>query len=69
MLGVIDRYLDMPAEKRANFRLGRRVGLYRYLGDMDDVGRYSQVEALRRRLQQEGRDEDEFLEEYRGRYL
>jgi hypothetical protein len=69
MIGVIDRYLDMPAEKRVNFRLGRRLGVYRYLRDMGDAGRYSQMEALRKRLQEEGRDEDEFLEEYRGRYL
>lgn len=69
MIGVIDRYLDMPAEERANFRVGRRVGIYRYLGDMHDAGRYSQVESLRRRLQQEGWDEDEFLDDFRGRYL
>jgi biotin synthase-like enzyme len=69
MIGVIDRYLDMPGEKRANFRLGRRLGFYRYLRDMGDEGHYFQVEALRKRLQEEGRDEDEFLEEYRGRYL
>ena len=69
MIGVIDRYLDMPPEERANFRVGRRVGIYRYLDDMHDARRYSQVESLRKRLQQEGWDEDEFLDDFRGRYL
>lgn len=69
MLGVIDRYLSMPPEERANFRIGRRTGYYRYLRDMKDPELYSQVEALRRSLKEEGRDEDEFLEECRRRYL
>ena len=69
MIGVIDRYLDMPPEERANFRVGRRVGIYRYLDDMHAARRYSQVESLRKRLQQEGWDEDEFLDDFRGRYL
>jgi histone acetyltransferase (RNA polymerase elongator complex component) len=69
MIGVIDRYLDMPPEERANFRVGRRVGIYRYLDDMHDARRHSQVESLRKRLQQEGWDEDEFLDDFRRRYL
>jgi radical SAM superfamily enzyme YgiQ (UPF0313 family) len=69
LLGVIDRYLGMPGEKRANFRIGRRLGLYRYLRDMGDMQRYSQVEAIRKRLVEEGRDEEEFLEECRRRYV
>ena len=69
MLGVIDRYLGMPEGKKSNFRIGRRLGLYRYLRDMGDPGRYSQVEAIRKRLIEEGRDEEEFLEQCRRRYV
>lgn len=69
MLAVIDRYLAMSPEERGNFRIGRRTGYYRYLGDMKDQTLYAQVEALRRRLREQGRDEDEFLEECRRRYL
>lgn len=69
ILGVLDRYLEMPGEKRSNFRIGRRLGVYRYLRDMGDPGRYSQVEAIRKRLIAEGRDEEEFLEQCRRRYV
>ena len=69
MIDVIDSYTNMPIDKRANFRLGRRLGLYRYIGDMDDKGRFSRIEALRIRLQKEGQDLDEFLDDYRSRYL
>ncbi len=69
MLAVIDRYTGMTPDRRANFRLGRRLGIYRNLGDMDHAGRFSQIEAIRMRLQQEGRDLDEFLDDYRSRYL
>ena len=34
MLGLIDRYLALPAEEKANFRLGRRVGVYRSVDDL-----------------------------------
>jgi len=69
LLGVVDRYLEMPAEKRSNFRIGRRLGLYRFLRDMGDPDRHSQVEAIRKRLLAEGRDEEEFLEQCCRRYV
>ncbi len=69
ILGVIDRYLSMSGEKRSNFRIGRRLGLYRFLRDMGDAGRYAQVEAVRKRLLAEGRDEKEFLEQCCHRYV
>lgn len=34
MLAVIDRYLGLSSEEKANFRLGRRAGLYRSLDDL-----------------------------------
>lgn len=46
MLSVIDRYLSMPERDRANFRLGKRSGLYRSLGDINDPGKRARVEAL-----------------------
>lgn len=46
MLSVIDRYLSMPERDRANFRLGKRSGLYRSLDDLNDPGKRARVEAL-----------------------
>jgi len=36
MIGIIDRYLTLPEEKRLQFRVGRRLGYYRGLADLQD---------------------------------
>ena len=36
MLALIDRYLAWPAEERLRFRVGRRLGYLRNLGDLED---------------------------------
>ncbi len=69
MLGVIDRYLELPEDQRTNFRLGRRMGLYRHLVDMQDRERYYQVEALLSGLQEEGQDADSILTKRRGKFV
>jgi radical SAM superfamily enzyme YgiQ (UPF0313 family) len=69
MLGVIDSYLSMAEEKRANFSLGRRMGIYRYLRDMNDPPLFNQVEGVRKRLSEEGKDIAKFVAEYKGRYV
>jgi hypothetical protein len=45
MLAVIDRYLAMPDEERLRYRVGRRLGHYRSVADMEDS-------SARRRIQQ-----------------
>jgi len=69
MLGVMDSYLSMTDEERANFSLGRRMGVYRYLRDMKDMGLFNQVEGVRKRLRDEGKDVAKYLTEYTGRYV
>lgn len=69
MLGVMDSYLSMTEEKRVNFSLGRRMGIYRYLRDMKEMGLFNQVEGVRKRLRDEGRDIAQFVSEYKGRYV
>jgi septum formation topological specificity factor MinE len=44
MLAVIDRYLALSDEERLRYRVGRRLGNYRSLADMEDP-------AARRRIQ------------------
>jgi radical SAM superfamily enzyme YgiQ (UPF0313 family) len=39
LLAVADRYLEMTAAERENFRVGRRVGVYASLDDMGDTER------------------------------
>jgi len=43
MIAVIDRYLALPAEERLRFRVGRRLGYYRSLGDLQDSNLQSRV--------------------------
>ena len=69
MLGVIDSYLRLPAEERANFCLGRRLGIYRYIRDMQDTERYEQVKKLKKLLHESGQDQNEFLIQYRGNFI
>ncbi len=53
MLGVIARYLSLPEEKRRNFVLGRRLGYYESLADLESPYKYERVEQLRRRIEAE----------------
>jgi len=47
MIAVIDRYLALPAEERLRFRVGRRLGYYRSLGDLQDFSlRYRVVQMI-----------------------
>jgi hypothetical protein len=50
---VIDRYLALPAEEKANFRLGRRAGIYRSLDDLSDPELHHQVERALRKIELE----------------
>jgi len=69
LLEVVNRYLEMPPERRANYRLGRRLGYYRALADMEDHNRFSQVEGVRCNLQEQGEDQEQFLAKHLARYV
>lgn len=69
MIGTIDRYLSLPDDQRTNFRLGRRMGLYRHLGDMNEGERYYQVEAILSGLKNEEQDPDNILARRRGKFI
>jgi radical SAM superfamily enzyme YgiQ (UPF0313 family) len=53
MLARIDRYLELPAEEKANFRLGRRAGVYRSVDDLSNPVLRGQVEKALRRIESE----------------
>jgi hypothetical protein len=53
LLGIIDRYFEMPEEDRLVFRLGRRRGIYRRLDDLADSGTYQQLRQVIERYQRE----------------
>ena len=53
MLGVIDRYLALPSEERANFRLGRRAGMYRSVDDLSNPELRPQVDRILTKIETE----------------
>jgi radical SAM superfamily enzyme YgiQ (UPF0313 family) len=53
MLALIDRYLALSAEEKANFRLGRRAGVYRLMDDLSNPELRHQVEKALRRIELE----------------
>jgi radical SAM superfamily enzyme YgiQ (UPF0313 family) len=53
MLKCIDRYLALSKTERDNFRLGRRVGLYRSVEDLYNPELRSQVERALRQIETE----------------
>jgi len=46
LLAIIDRYLDMTPQKKANFQVGRRAGVYATMNDMLDPSKFSYVEKI-----------------------
>jgi hypothetical protein len=44
LLAIMDRYLSMPEDDRRNYTLGRRLGYYRNMNDMQDENRKKLVQ-------------------------
>jgi len=58
MLAVIQRFQDLPPGERDNFKLGRRLGIYNRLDDLDDIMLQEQVNRVLQRLGKEGVNND-----------
>ena len=59
MLASIAKFQSLSPEERANFRVGRRVGIYTDLDDMYDWRKYSTVEQAIKKLSHDGNQVDE----------
>jgi len=59
MLAVIDRFQALSPAERANFIIGRRVGVYTELDDLYDSHRREVVEQIRRRINRDNNEVDE----------
>jgi len=59
MLACIDRFQALSPEERVNFKLGRRVGIYNQLGDLNNAHRREAAERVRRELGQDNNEVDE----------
>lgn len=62
MLGVIDRYFELPPEQRLVYRMGRRAGLYRSIDDLADKTAYGRIrEAIRQMEEKEPGSAEKYL--------
>ena len=59
ILAVISRFQALTPEERANFRIGRRIGIYSCLDDLNDTRRREVVERVIHRLGQDSNEIDE----------
>ena len=59
MLAIIDRFQALTPKERTSFIVGRRIGMYTGLADMNDKGRRAAVEQVIRRLGKDGGEVDE----------
>ncbi len=61
MLACIDRFQSLPPEERANFRLGRRLGIYNRLSDLNDTRRREVVEQAIHKLGQDNKVDEKTI--------
>jgi radical SAM superfamily enzyme YgiQ (UPF0313 family) len=69
MLDKVNRYLKMPDRDRQLFRLGRRVGYFRTLDDMDKTDAAAPVTRLYDQLQASGVAVDDYISEAMTRFI
>ena len=59
MLASIDRFQALAPEEKANFRVGRRVGIYSQLDDLYDLPKHQTTEQVTHQLSQGSNQVDE----------
>jgi biotin synthase-like enzyme len=50
LLSILDRFTALSQKDKENFMVGRRVGLYKYLKDLEDPQRYELTEQVKFKL-------------------
>jgi len=63
MMTTIDRYLSLPAAERLLFRVGRRLGYYRTLSDLQDLNLRGRIEKMIAGVRPAADQEDGLLSE------
>ncbi|MFA4885359.1 MAG: radical SAM protein [Desulfotomaculaceae bacterium] len=58
MLAVIERFLALPEREKQIFILGKRLGMYHRLADLQNSERHCQVEEMLNKLEREGQFEE-----------
>jgi len=69
MIGIVQGFLDLPPEDQVVYQVGRRIGVYRGLGDMKDVAKTEHVEATCKRLGIQPDNVNEAVDELMKRFI
>ncbi|MGD9115703.1 MAG: radical SAM protein [Dehalococcoidia bacterium] len=69
MLAVIARYQSLADEERQNFRLGRRMGVYATLDDLNDAGKHGLVAQAVARVAKDGKVDEEIIYSLMERFI
>jgi len=65
LLAVLDRFLGFDPKDQINFTLGRRLGYYQQLSDMDNTLTYDFVERQAQKIRDEGESFEEIFHRLR----
>jgi hypothetical protein len=68
-LATISRYFSLPEQERLNFKLGRRLGLYERLDDLNDKAKHQHIEGTLKRILQSGEDVEKVIQKLKTGYL
>ncbi len=69
LLAIIDRFQALSPVERANYRIGRRAGLYSGLDDLQDTARRKHVEGIVARLAQNGKLDENVIYTLMERFI
>jgi hypothetical protein len=61
LISIMDRFLKLPEKDKLNFILGRRLGIYNRLDDLNDKKRYETVQTQLRKIDFNTREDWENL--------
>jgi len=69
MTGVIQNFLSMDSKHQALFQVGRRLGIFSRLSDMDSPHRFARAEKICRELNITPENVDEIIDEMMKRFI
>ncbi len=69
LLAIIARFQALSPGERANFRIGRRLGIYGQLDDLGDMSRHKEVERVVAELGHGGEVDEEMIYSLMERFI
>ena len=69
MLAVLDRFLTLPEEEQCRFQVGRRMGVFTRLADLDSAKRRERVDAVCRQYKITPDNVDKMVDELMTRFI